>query len=208
MYQSLKSLFTILVIIAVILVLGRVFLFKLVRIDSYDMVPNLVAGDYFLVFTRDTLGPGSVAVCHHPDDPSTMVALRVVGVPGSTFAMRGSNLILNGKPVDQERANSILYVDNNSPEYTEYEVVRAQEYVGGHRYEVGLNDEYGENAFSHTKVEEGFFLLGDNRNMAQDSRSFEEVPLENCIGSAFLVIWPGPDSGDLTRLNRILKWID
>ncbi len=34
------------------------------------------------------------------------------------------------------------------------------------------------------------WVLGDNRNNSQDSRDFEEVPLENIRGMAFMRIWP------------------
>jgi hypothetical protein len=68
-------------------------------------------------------------------------------------------------------------------------------------------DRAGDKDFSEFEVESGFFIVSDNRNMARDSRHFGEVPIEDCIGTPFIVIWPGPDSGDFKFKNRLLEWI-
>ena len=66
-------------------------------------------------------------------------------------------------------------------------------------------DRAGNKQFAKRKVETGFFLLGDNRNRARDSRHFGEVPIGDCIGKAVLILWPAEDNGDLKRNDRFLK---
>jgi signal peptidase I len=39
------------------------------------------------------------------------------------------------------------------------------------------------------------FVLGDNRDRSNDSRSFGPVPIENVIGRAWLSYWPLEDAG-------------
>jgi signal peptidase I len=34
------------------------------------------------------------------------------------------------------------------------------------------------------------FVMGDNRDGSQDSRSFGQVPVDRVVGKAILVIWP------------------
>lgn len=51
----------------------------------------------------------------------------------------------------------------------------------------------GNSATRCTLDSESFFMMGDNRNNSQDSRSFGPVPEENIVGRAFLRIWPPGD---------------
>jgi signal peptidase I len=39
------------------------------------------------------------------------------------------------------------------------------------------------------------FVLGDNRNHSNDSRSFGPVPIENIVGRAWISYWPPEDLG-------------
>jgi len=80
--KLLKFLFGLIVVIAVVAVVGRIFFFELGKTQSYSMVPTLVAGDIFIVSTVSLLGQGDIAVCANPDDPSELVALRILGIPG------------------------------------------------------------------------------------------------------------------------------
>lgn len=208
MKAFLKSVFGFLLFLAVLAVLGRTFFFQLARTESYSMVPNLVAGDTFLVLTRGLLGPGEVAVCQDPENPDKMVVGRIIGVPGSTVAINANRIIVNGAMQNYPSSDILIYEDNTSGEQLEFSVSVVEELVGGHFYPVAFMERAGDRDLPTYTVGEGFFLLGDNRNRARDSRHFGEVPIESCLGKAFMVIWPGPDSGDLTKTSRILKWID
>jgi signal peptidase I len=45
--------------------------------------------------------------------------------------------------------------------------------------------------------ENQIFVLGDNRNNSQDSRSFGPVSMENVIGKALFIYWPPTDWGSV-----------
>ena len=207
--KFLKGLFIFILFLVVLAVIGRLFLFELAQTNSYSMVPNLVAGDLFLVKTVGAMGMGDVAVCENPEDPGNLVVLRIVGIPGQTIKIARNHLMIDGDMVEREMVEPLLYEDNTSGEQLSYAVKIGQEYIGGRLYEVALMDRAAGREQRETEVPAGhFYLLGDNRNMAHDSRNFGAVPIKSCIGRAVFLLWPGPDSGDLLKTGRMLSWID
>jgi signal peptidase I len=75
------------------------------------------------------------------------------------------------------------------------------EFKDGHVY---VNGEMLEESFTSEETQAGrqsavtvpplhIFVLGDNRNRSNDSRSFGAVPIENIIGRAWFSYWP-PDT--------------
>jgi signal peptidase I len=74
---------------------------------------------------------------------------------------------------------------------------------GGHVY---INGEQLEEPFTNAETRPGrdskvlvpplhVFVLGDNRNHSNDSRSFGPVPIDNVIGRAWLSYWPPEQMG-------------
>jgi signal peptidase I len=207
--KLLKGLFGLLVFLAVLLVIGRIFFFQIAQTKSYSMVPNLMSGDTFLVFTLGRLGPGESAMCKDPENPGMMIVSRILGVPGSTFEIRNNDLYLNDRRIDRQFSNpDLLYQDNTGDEQAEFIVSVPTEKVAGHVYNIALTDRAGDRNFDKIDVETGFFLAGDNRNRSRDSREFGEIPINDCVGTPFMIVWPGPDSGDFKFKNRFLNWID
>ena len=203
-----KGLFWLVVFTIFLAILGRIFLFEIAQTNTYAMVPNIMPGDTVLVLTRGKLGPGEVAMCKDPENPGQMVIGRIMGIPGSTFEMENNMLNLNGKRIDYTvEGPKLLYEENIDGEHIELQFSTGLEKVSGRVYNTALMNRAGNQSFAKTEIESGFFLIGDNRNRARDSREYGEVPIEDCIGSPFLVIWPGPDSGDFRFRLRFLQWI-
>ena len=206
MGKLLKFLFGVIIVVAIVAVIGRLFFFELGKTQSYSMVPTLVAGDVFVVSTVSLLGRGDVAVCENPDDPTELVALRVIGVPGDEIAFWRNHVKLNGEVIQHSVVDPILYADRTSSEEMEYAVNIAEEYLGGRDYNVALMDRAGGKELSPVVVpEDHFYVAGDNRNMSVDSRNFGTIPIESCVGKAVFLLWPGEDSGSLKRTARLLS---
>ncbi len=203
-----KGVFWLAALIALVAVVGRMFFFEVVQTTSYSMVPGLFPGDTFLVFTLGLLGPGDSVVCHDPENPGAMVVSRVVGVPGTPISMQNNHLIINGRVIFRSYSGQrVMYEDATGGEVQRFTISFAEEKLAGHLYTVGFVQDVGAEEITPREVEAGFYLLGDNRNRARDSRTLGEIAIKDCIGTPFIVIWPGPDSGDFKFRNRFLKWI-
>ena len=78
------------------------------------------------------------------------------------------------------------------------EVKNGSVYVNGTKLSEPYIKEPPAYTFHLTEIPENeYFVLGDNRNIANDSHNGWTVPKENIIGKAWLSIWP-PDKWGLT----------
>jgi signal peptidase I len=208
MKESSKTVLGLLFILTIIAILARIFLFNLAKTASYSMIPNIVPGDLFLVATRTKLGPGDIAVCHDPEIPKAMIVGRIVGVPGSTLRIANNDIFINGDHLQHQVEGQIFYEDNTGGEQLEYAAWKKKEFIGGHLFYIANMDRGRDRNLKKYKVRSGFYLLGDNRNVSRDSRHLGEIPIDSCIGSAVMILWPGPDSGDFKMKKRFLLWLD
>jgi signal peptidase I len=95
---------------------------------------------------------------------------RVVGIPGDRVSCCDveGRVFVNGQPLDES------YVTENAQLETP---PNAKECVS--------------RRFDEIRVEPGqIFVMGDHRLVSQDSRCQGQVPIENVIGRAFVIVWP------------------
>jgi signal peptidase I len=197
-------------VIVVVLVL-RSFLYEPFRIPSDSMMPTLIQGDFIFVNkwryglrlpvlnTRiveiERPERGDVVVFRKPSDPSLVFIKRLVGLPGDTVRVTGSQVWVNGTPSQIYRGE--LY---SGPKNEQYPFTRVGEETLGDATHGIMLDPARPSMEGEWKVPDGhFFMMGDNRNNSRDSR-FPEVgfvPEENIIGKAeaiWLAFNPGEGS--------------
>lgn len=92
---------------------------------------------------------------------------RIIGLPGDTVEARDNHVYINGQQL-------------NEP-YLEGELT----WCRGE----------GQSCAPVTVPEGSVFVMGDNRDNSQDSRSFGPVPIDNIIGKAWLLYWPLDEVG-------------
>ncbi len=156
----------IIVLFCVILVLELSFnvMYTGIYVIDESMTPTIIgapasnkAGGEFIYVdkhAKPTYGDIVVVYRETPDGTKGNIIKRVVAFGGDTVELVGGKLKVNGEWVEES------YLDDayNSPE-NEYNML----------------DEY--------PVEEGcLFLLGDNRNVSNDSRQNGGYPVENLVG--------------------------
>ncbi|KJS11210.1 MAG: signal peptidase I [Peptococcaceae bacterium BRH_c8a] len=154
------------VAIAVLLaVLIRMFLFQPFIIPSESMYPTLQISDRIMVNK----------LSYHLGDPSRgdVIVFKYPMDPSRDFVKR---LIAVGGETIEVR-DSVLFI-NDEPVSEAY-----------------LPSDLDFNDFGPVEVPPGtYFMMGDNRNSSEDSRSWGMLPEENIIGKAVVIYWP---------LNRI-----
>ena len=105
-----RSFFPVIVIVLVL----RSFLYEPFRIPSDSMMPTLIQGDFIFVnkwryglrlpVLNTKIVPigepqrGDVIVFRKPSDPSLVFIKRLVGLPGDTIQVVGSQVLVNGTP--------------------------------------------------------------------------------------------------------------
>jgi len=148
---------------------------------------------------------GDIVICFSPDDRTRLVK-RVIGQPGDTVEMRNNILIINGQTVAYTKIQ---------PKYTEYlsyqlrgRSILAMEELDGDAHPVMSVPSIGAvRSFGPITVPQGgYFVMGDNRDISKDSRSFGFVERKLIVGKAKRVI----GSIDITdkyqpRFNRFFS---
>jgi signal peptidase I len=185
-------------------VLVRTFLVQAFFIPSGSMEDTLLVGDRVLVnkIVYDVRQPerGEIVVFRGPDnwvpenapDPNVgffaklgrtvgdLVGVsqpgekdfikRVIGLPGDEVSCCdvNGNVLVNGTPLDEP------YVHENSPADAP-----------------PVPRECRSRKFGPITVEPGqMWVMGDHRLVSQDSRCQGQVPIDNVIGRAFVIVWP------------------
>lgn len=166
---------TLLIAAAIFLVIYA-FLFRPFNVDGQSMYPNFHNGEYVitnLIGFEDlkiyhaefgTLKLGDVVVFVAPPDPTKDYIKRVIGVPGDKIMLKGGDVYLNGKLLDESKFLS--------SDVRTYEGAFLAE---GQTVTVPAN---------------AYFVLGDNRPESSDSRTWGFVPKDNIVGKSMLVYWP------------------
>jgi signal peptidase I len=147
---------------------------------------------------------GDIVVCFSPDDGTRLIK-RVIAVPGDTIELKNNTLFLNGQPVTYKKIDS---------KYTEYlssklkgRCILAMEDLDGVIHAVMSTPSIRTiRSFPTITVpQDNYFVMGDNRDVSRDSRSFGLVERKAIVGKGKRVIV----SFDITdkyqpRLKRFL----
>ena len=192
------------IVVAVILALFiRTFVVQAFKIPTGSMEPNLLVGDHLLVNKfvfaptlaglERTLLPmrpivrGDVVVFKFPEDPERDFIKRIVGLPGETIEVRGTQVLVNGTAIDQPFAHFLLPHDPAS------------------LVEGDPRERYGP-----VTVPVGhYFAMGDNRDNSQDSRYWGFMPGHFVKGRALMIYWSfddAPGTSGVAKLVGGTRW--
>jgi len=199
-----------------IVLLLRSFLGEPFRIPSGSMQPTLQIGDFILVSRYDfglkfpvwnwhltaTKLPkrGDVVVLHFPVNTKVDFIKRVIGLPGDTISYVNKELIINGQKMTQKYIG--MAVDRTN--FGTYMVKEYQEDLDGVKHLIYRLPSQPDYNFYNLKVPQGYvFVMGDNRDLSDDSRYWGFVPLNDLVGRARRVIFSWSSHSTDLRWHRL-----
>lgn len=213
----------------------RTFVVQPFKIPSGSMIPTLLIGDHLLVnkfvygtsipFTDIRVLPiqeiarGDVIVFKFPENSErgprkgVHYIKRVIGTEGDTVDIRGNDIYINGRKVEQKYIGDYFYEDNG----IEISADMYRQYFDKHDFRVlykkgSSATTRGKLAFPASVPADSVFVMGDNRDNSYDSRFWGFVPTENISGRAFMIHWSWDFEDDgilgLVRWDRIFKTIN
>jgi signal peptidase I len=190
------------IVIAVVLALViRTLIVQAFTIPSGSMMDTLLVGDYILVnkFLFGAEVPfvdwhmpglrdprrGDIIVFKYPQDEKRDFIKRIVGTPGDQIQIRGTQVFVNGRALDEP------YVKPGPPPL-------------GH---AGTYCPYAYGCEATPVPADSYFVMGDNRDNSQDSRYWGFVRRDRIKGKAFLIYWSWDGDRHWLRWWRLGKYI-
>ncbi|MFC1658665.1 signal peptidase I [Candidatus Omnitrophota bacterium] len=167
-------------LICILSLVLRVFVFGNYEIPSSSMRPTLVEGDRIIVntffygpdipFTDWSLPAisqpqrGDIIIFKNPQDKQAIPFIkRLIATEGEVVQITDGDIFIDGQRIDESKI------------------------LGGER-EYAARGEYG---IGEIEVPEGcYYVLGDNVQVSSDSRYWGFVPEEDLIGKAVFLYWP------------------
>jgi len=147
------------------------------KMATASMMPTLQESDFLMTNPRAyrSQAPqhGNLIIFEYPRDPTKQFVARVVALEGETVEIKNKQAFINGEPLQEP-----------------YKI-----------HEDAAADSARDN-FGPLKIPAGHcFVLGDNRDISNDSRFWGALPLANVKGRALYVYW----AKDKKRIGLKLK---
>ena len=178
------------------------FVLQAFEIPSSSMEDTLLIGDHVFV-NREQLAPptswlgpllpyrdirrGDIVVFLSPEEQGLFVVKRIMGVPGDRIHLRDGAVYRNGQKLDEP------YVQHKQGDYNPYRdnfpAVPPTEMYGVR------NEKWQQDFRSHLDGDDivvpadGYFAMGDNRDVSYDSRFWGFIPRKNVIGRPMFIYW-------------------
>ncbi|MGX7244591.1 signal peptidase I [Enterococcus quebecensis] len=154
-----------------ILVLSILFILnvQLPNVEGYSMTPTINDQDWLFVSKRSEIRRFSLISFDSPDKDGSMIR-RVIGLPGDELYYQNGSLFINGSEIPERFLSTSLSEVSEDPQTVDFtlEEVTKVAYV----------------------PEDSYFVLGDNRLYATDSRYFGFIKKKEITGVVKARIFP------------------
>ena len=145
-------------IFAIIILLSYCFniLFN-ARVDGESMMPTLTNNQRAFGSCLGTRDRGDIVVIDVGDKSDYLIIKRIIGLPGETISIKGTNIYINGELLEEEYLDESL--NQGNPYYKDMEITLS-------------DDEY--------------FCMGDNRDNSSDSRYYGPFTSDQILAEMYI----------------------
>ncbi len=175
------------------------FVVQAFQIPSESMENTLLIGDYLLVdkvhygdagvwgklLPYSSIRRGDIIVFRYPVNPTQHFVKRVIGLPGDRVRLVNKEVYVNGRPLAER------YVVFRSPVHDMFRDDFPQtDFISANvdsRWWLQMRNLVRRGELVVPK--DVYFVMGDNRDVSDDSRYWGFVPRENIIGRPLLIYW-------------------
>lgn len=192
MRRFLKGLAWTVGIIAVLLGLARLLLFKVWTVPSdsslvLSIAPTLSEGDVVLLLTRGDRDAGDLVRCSHPSESRWLIA-RIAGTAGDKVKVAGNYVQINGRKyrTTDSCAEDKIHVTTASGKGEDLTCQRVEFGGDWHFIAVGRDTEESD---EKTVGSDRVFLVSDNRNDYFDSRDYGDLMASACQEKVVFRLW-------------------
>ncbi|MFZ5675022.1 MAG: signal peptidase I [Pseudomonadota bacterium] len=168
----------------------RAFLYQPFNVPSASMVPGLMVGDHFFMSKIAYGEPrrGDIVVFKLPRDNQTDYVKRLIGLPGDRIQVKDGIVHLNGAALPLAPVEGIACMEGDQCHFFRETLPDGRSYVINDLTPNGSAD----NTVEYVVPDGHYFMMGDNRDNALDSRYLDQVgyvPRANMQGPAVLIFW-------------------
>jgi len=152
------------------------------KLPSGSMEPTLLIGDHILVDQRQIArNPkrGDIIIFKYPEDETKDFVKRVEGIGGDIVEIRDKSLFINNKPVVE---NQVVHLEKD--------ILKKEQ---------NQRDNFG----PVTVPKDSYFVMGDNRDRAYDSRFWGFVDKLKVKGTVRQIYWSWDRKNSKVRWDRL-----
>ena len=172
-----------LILIILLILLVRIFVFEPVTVKGHSMDPTLADGQKLIVSKVFQPERFDIITTVEPNDSSKVAVKRLIGLPGDTIEYKNDQLLINGKAYNEPYLKDFkakFAKDRLQEEYrysTQYQ--QTAEVVSNFTPDLSVKVPTGK-----------YFVMGDNRNHSVDSRNIGYIDFDDqVVGRVFFKVF-------------------
>jgi signal peptidase I len=176
------------------------------RMNSHSMYPTLIPKDTVLVneqaYENNVPERGDLVAFRSPNDKNVIYLHRIIGIGSDSIEYKNRRYYVNEQELELIEGPPGEYIADDDME------VKGQVYYeknGEVRYKVFLSEsEPGPPDMDKITISENhFFVAGDERTHALDSRFYGPIPLNDIVGRVECIFYPSDK--DWSRFGKLNK---